>query len=182
MDCRAFRSKHVAFVDDLLPAMEMDAMQNHVSVCTRCSRQDTAVRRSLLVVRNLPTIQPSPEFMARLNARLEELGPSSRVDVVSPRPYLSSVGAFAALAAGVAAVAYMAIETTHYYAPTQPSVVPIVATQLAEPSFASPAPLADAAFVASVPTAMPVWPAVLMVGQAPMRFANMDFGDAARVR
>src|SRR5437764_9637612 len=61
MDCRAFRNKHVAFVDDLLSAVEMDAMVRHRSACHRCSRHDTAVRRSLLIVRNLAPIEPSPD-------------------------------------------------------------------------------------------------------------------------
>jgi hypothetical protein len=178
MDCREFRNKHVAFVDDLLPAVEMDALRQHLRTCVRCSRQDTSVRRSLLIVRNLPPIEPSPEFMARLNHRLEELGPSARVDRVSPRPYLPSVGAVTALAAGVVAVAYMAIETTHYFATPDPRVMsPVAATRQLEQV---PSSIADAAFVASVPTGMPVWPAVLMIGQAPMRFASMDFGDAER--
>jgi hypothetical protein len=42
--------------------------------------------------------------------------------------------------------------------------------------------MADAAFVASVPTGIPVWPAVLMVGQAPMRFAELDFSENQRTR
>jgi hypothetical protein len=40
-----------------------------------------------------------------------------------------------------------------------------------------PTTLASPAFVASVPTGMPVWPAVLMVGQAPLHFASMEFRD-----
>jgi hypothetical protein len=180
MDCREFRNKHVAFVDDLLPAVEMDALHRHLRMCSRCSRQDTVVRRSLLLVRNLPPIQPSPEFMSRLHARLDQLGPASQFDAVPPRPFASSMGAFAALAAGIAAVAYMAVETSHYYAPEPASSVPpVVATLPEEPAAL---PVADAAFVASVPTGMPVWPAVLMVGQAPMRFANLDFVDSQRSR
>jgi hypothetical protein len=177
MDCREFRDKHVAFVDDLLPAVEMDAMQEHVTVCSRCSRQNTAIRRSLMLVRSLPSIEPSPDFIARLNARLEEMGPVSRVDLVAPRPYLPSVGAFAVLAAGIAAVAYMAIETTRYFTPPQElRPAPAVANAF------EPAPIANAAFVASVPTGMPVWPAVLMVGQAPMHFANAEFHEAELTR
>jgi hypothetical protein len=180
MDCREFRNKHVAFVDDLLSAVEMDALQRHRNVCARCSRQDTAVRRSLLLVRNLPPIQPSPEFMSRLNARLQALGPSAQVDFVSPRPRLASVGAFAALAAGVVAVAYMAVETNHYFAPpAEIRLAPVVATLPEDPA---PTPMADAAFVASVPTGIPVWPAVLMAGQAPMRFAELEFRDTERAR
>jgi anti-sigma factor RsiW len=180
MDCREFRNQHVAYVDDLLSAFQMDALQQHLTTCAKCSRHDTVVRRSLMLVRNLRPIEPSPEFMARLNARLGQLEPSARVDRMSPRPHLPSVGAVAALAAGVVAVAYMALETTHYYATPGPlELSPIVATRAFEQA---PSSIGDAAFVASVPTGMPVWPAVLMMGQAPMRFASMDFGDAARTR
>jgi hypothetical protein len=182
MDCREFKNKHVAFVDDLLPAVEMDALEQHLRVCPRCSRQDTAVRRSLLLVHNLPPIEPSPEFMSRLNERLQAMGPAARFDVVSPRPRLSSVGAFAALAAGVVAVAYMAVETTRYFAPPMDASVPVAVAALPASEQATSLPMADAALVASVPTGIPVWPAVLMVGQAPMRFADMDFGDADRTR
>ncbi|MEP6491654.1 MAG: zf-HC2 domain-containing protein [bacterium] len=178
MDCREFRNNHVAFVDDLLPAVTMDAMHQHVTRCSRCSRQDTSIRRSLFLVRNLKPIEPSADFMARLNARLESLGPESRVDVVSPRPYVSSAGTFAAFAAGVAAVAYMSIETSRYFAQPNAPLTPAVASAL-EPTAAS---MANAAFVASVPTGIPVWPAVLMVGQGPMRFASMDFHDGDHAR
>ncbi len=179
MDCREFQNRHVMFVDDMLPAVEMAAMQNHLAACSQCSRRDTAIRRSLLVVRNLPPIAPSPEFMARLNARLEQIGPMSRVDLVAPRPYLPSVGAYAALAAGVIAVAYMTVETTRYYAPDRDTRVHSVAASAPAPM---PMPMANGAFVASVPTGMPVWPAVLMVGEAPMHFATMDFHDSDLAR
>src|SRR2546429_567443 len=117
MDCREFRNKHVAFVDDVLPAVEMRAMQQHRSSCSRCSRQDTSIRRSLMLVRSLPPITTSPDFMARLNERLERLGPASQVDYLPSRPLLPSVGAFAALAAGAFMVGYMALETTRYFSP-----------------------------------------------------------------
>jgi hypothetical protein len=177
MHCREFRNKHVAFVDDLLPSVEMQAMHGHRATCHRCSRHDTAIRRSLLIVRNLPPIEPSPDFMIRLNRRLDQLGPTAHVDLVAPRPHLPSAGALAALAAGVVAVAYMAIETTHYFstgAETLPAPM-IASVPGLEPTAA---PIANSAFVASVPTGMPVWPAVLMAGQSPLRFASLDFHDA----
>ena len=167
------------YVDDVLPSADMVAMQQHLATCTRCSRHDTSIRRSLLLVRNLPPIEPSPEFMARLNARLEQVSASPRVDLVAPRPYLPSLGAYAALAAGILAVAYMAVETTHYYAPVGGGhVVPIAASA----ADLSPMPMANRAFVASVPTGMPVWPAVLMVGESPLHFASLDFHDAESTR
>jgi hypothetical protein len=182
MDCRQFREKHVSFVDDVLPAIEMRAMHHHRAVCPRCSRHDTAIRRSLLLVRNLPPIEPSPDFVARLNERLAELGPMAQIDVVPPRPQFSSAATFAALAAGVVVVAYMALQTNHYFA--RPMAAPVV-TAVASPAAGplspiepGPEPIANAAFVASVPTGIPLWPAVLMAGQAPVHFANMELREA----
>jgi len=173
MDCREFQNNHVAYVDDLLSAVKMDAMQQHLAECARCARKDTSIRRSLFLVRNLKPIEPSADFMARLNARLESLEPEERVDVVSPRLYWPSAGTLAAFAAGVVAVAYMSVETSRYFAPGYEQLIPAVAS-LPEPTAES---MANAAFVASVPTGIPVWPAVLMVGQSPMRFASLDFHD-----
>ncbi len=193
MDCREFRNKHVPFVDDLLSAAEMDTMHEHVIGCSRCSRHDTAIRRSLLIVRNLPPIEPSPEFLERLNARLAQLDPAQRYDVIAPRPYVSSVGTFAALAAGLGAVAYLSIATARYFDGAQPTAIatPTVAvardsTAIVIPTDDAPminaAPIANAAFVASVPTGIPIWPAVLMAGQAPGHFANMDLRESVTGR
>ena len=128
MDCREFRSKHVAFVDDLLAAVDMEAMRAHLGRCPSCARQDTAVRRSLMLVHNLPSIEPSPEFMARLNARLTEIGPSPRY---APRSSLffpmPAMGTFAAVAAGIGVVAVLSMRVTHYAAPTQVASAPIAA-------------------------------------------------------
>ena len=176
MDCREFHKKHVGFVDDVLSAEDMRAMERHRASCSCCSRHDTSIRRSLLLVRNLPHIEPSPDFIVRLNQRLDRLGTSAYADVVAPRPYHPSLTAFAALAAGLVAVGYMAMETTHYFAPSaaERQIVPLATVV---PAF-EPAPaIGGAAFVASVPTGMPVWPAMLMAGQAPIHFANLDFHD-----
>lgn len=187
MDCREFRNKHVGFVDDLLPAVEMDAMRRHVFACPRCARQDTVVRRSLLLVRNLhlPPIEPSAEFQRRLDARLAALGPVERVRFVASYRSMPSIGAFVALAAGMAAVAYMTIRTTTYFSPAPGPDAPIVASASRAPLAAQPAPIVpvpNAAFVASVPTGIPVWPAMLMVGDAPIRFANAEFSETNLTR
>jgi len=185
MDCREFRNKHVGFVDDLLPAVEMHAMRQHVVACPRCARQDTAIRRSLLLVRNLPSIEPSPDFRRRLNARLAELGPVARVGMMAPQRSFSSISAFVGIAAGMAAVAYMAIRTATYFAPMQSSGASTVATAHRVPAPMQPAtivPVPNAAFVASVPTGIPVWPAMLMIGDAPLRFANAEFSETSLER
>jgi anti-sigma factor RsiW len=175
--CREFRNKHVAFVDDVLPAIDMEAMRRHLTRCPKCSRQDTAIRRSLMLVRNLPTIEPSAEFMKRLSARLAEIGPPSYAEMTNPRSALPSFRAFVVLAAGIGAIAVISIEASRYFnMTTTHEVVPIAAAEIDSTSTSA----TNAAIVASVPTGMPVWPAVLMVGEAPLRFANMEFHESTR--
>jgi len=178
MDCRQFRNKHVAFVDDVLPAIDMEAMRRHLTRCPKCSRQDTAVRRSLMLVRNLPTIEPSAEFMNRLSARLAEIGPPSYAELSNPRAALPSFRSFVVLAAGIGAIAVFSIEASHYLTASVPThaVAPIAAATIDS----MPTSAANAAIVASVPTGIPVWPAVMMVGEAPLRFANMEFHESTR--
>ena len=74
MDCSAFRRHHVAYVDDTLPGDLVVAAARHVAECPACARHDTAVRRSLLLARNLARdaapLECSADFAARLEARL----------------------------------------------------------------------------------------------------------------
>jgi hypothetical protein len=112
--------------------------------------------------------------MARLEVRLQEVG-RPRTDEVASRPFfLPSLATFAALAAGIAAIGYIAVDTTRYFSPSEPlRLAPVVATM----PETVPTTLASSAFVASVPTGMAVWPAVLMAGQAPLHFASMEFRE-----
>jgi hypothetical protein len=160
---------------------EMRAMDRHRASCAACSRHDTMIRRSLILIRNLPPIDVSPDFMARLNRRLEQGGPEARVDVVAPRPYYPSLGAFAALAAGLVAVGYIAAQSNDQRIPAAERQ--IIAASAPSVTALEPAPvIANEAFVASVPTGMPVWSAVMMAGQAPMHFANLEFRESGLER
>ncbi len=193
MDCREFRSKHVAYVDDLLAAVDMEAMRAHLGWCTSCARQDTAVRRSLLLVRNLPVIEPSPDFIRRLNERLSEIGPPPTQIAARTSLFFSlpALGTFAAVAAGIGLVAVLSFRTTHLVAPAQVASAPTqntVITNAPIPEYrdmpssptssanAAPdvSPMANAAYFAAVPTGIPIWPAVLMIGDAPVKMATME--------
>ena len=175
MDCRAFRERHIGFVDDTLPAIEMEAMHQHLAACVRCSRHDTAIRRGLLIVRNLPTVELSPDFMERLNARLNALDAAGVRERPSPT-YRASASGFAVLAAGLALAAYATLEATRWFnSPAELRLPPVIASTPEAP----PSPLADPAFVAAVSTGMPIWPAVLMADQAPMHLANVEFQQAS---
>lgn len=72
MDCRAFRQHHGGWVDDILDPSEADRLARHVSECAPCARFDALARRALLVARNAPQIEVSPEFSGRLAARIAE--------------------------------------------------------------------------------------------------------------
>lgn len=179
MDCRRFRRLHVEFVDDTLPGVEMAAMRRHLRSCSACAEHDTRVRRSLLVFRNQPRIEPSPEFRARLAARLREAGPldvEGSIDAAlrrSPvfwRPH-GTIGLFSA-AAGLLAAGLLAVALTNVDGELEPLALPPVVASIPEPSHEH---LASPALLASVPSGITVWPAVLMAEQAPMRFAGSEF-------
>lgn len=65
MSCEQFLSKHVEFVDDLLSAVEMTEMAEHRRHCPSCERQDTKIRRSLILVRTLLAVDDMPDFRYR---------------------------------------------------------------------------------------------------------------------
>ena len=172
MDCRGFRSKHVAFVDDFLPGEEVVSMQRHLAECERCAAHDAKVRRSLLLFRNLPAVEPSPDFYTRLSARIaaERSAPAPRFAVRGP-----GMGAFLGIAAGLVTVGYVAASGLNWTTPQGDIVLaPVVATQPAIPPLAE-----NEALAASVSAGMPVWPMVLFAEQAPLRFAQVQFTQAS---
>jgi anti-sigma factor RsiW len=174
MDCRSFRSKHVAFVDDFLPGEDVVAMQRHLLECERCAAHDAKIRRALLLFRNLPPVEPSRDFYTRLSARIE----SERL--ASQRPTFAArgpgIGTFMSVAAGLVAVGYLTASSLNWTTPNRDVVLaPVVAT---EP--ATPQPSVESqALVASVSAGLPVWPMVYFAEQAPMRFAQVQFTQAS---
>jgi hypothetical protein len=72
MDCRAFRSLHGAWVDDVLDPSETGSVSGHLAECGACARFDTLARRALMVARNAPQLEVSADFSARLAARIAD--------------------------------------------------------------------------------------------------------------
>lgn len=175
MDCRAFRENHVGFVDDVLPAVVMEDMHRHMQSCARCARHDLAVRRGLLIVRNLPTIEPSADFMSRLSDRIAELQLEGDAREMTPS-YRLTTGAFAALAAGLTLFAYVALEAANRFGtPQMLRLPPVVATAPSRPA----PPVNGTAYMAAISTGMSMWPAVLMADEAPRRLADVELQQAA---
>jgi len=194
MDCRGFRENHAAFLDGEAGDEQFVAMQRHVADCTACAAHDTAVRRALLIVRNLPPIEPSADFGARLRLRLQsvEVDRSSTGVRVRMGTLRSSATAFAALAAGLLIAGFVGLSTVHETGavPRPLALAPVVAMAPAmavvdgrglvnvrrfvpfnpaadtdDPDWESS--LGDPALAASVAGGMPVWPAAVLASRPP---------------
>ena len=178
MNCREFRRKHDAYVDDTLSGMDVEAMSLHLRFCEGCARMDTRLRRALLVAHNLPAIEPSADFGARLQARIRQeqatMHGRARAHAYHEgrwRPL--TMGTYAALAAGVMTAAGLAFTMASLGAHHDViRMAPVVAT-LPE---REPVTIASSAMVASMPGGFSVWPAVFMAQQAPVHFASDAVG------
>lgn len=179
MDCRAFRKKHLAFVDDTLPGVDIVQMQAHVTACARCAQMDLAVRRSLLVVRNhLLPIEPSSDFSERLSARLERERhslPGSGVLFGS-----TTWTGFAAMCGGVVAIGLLAIAMGEVQGTPVVVRLPAVVLEGTPGRLTPESPMPDAtpAFVATVSTGMAILPALLLAEEVPFRTTLNTEGDA----
>jgi hypothetical protein len=184
MDCRTFRRQHVAFVDDTLPGIDVVQMERHRNACDACARLDRDVRRSLLLIRNnLPTIEPSAEFSARLARRLEE----ERKRQAAPAPFFRGPGVsgFLSMSIGVVALGLFAVVMTDRPGASEGEEAARLPSVVLRPTGAplgvnSTLPVAPPAFVASVSTGMAVWPALLMMEEAQSRYAGRRRGAAVR--
>ena len=182
MDCREFRRNHVAFVDDLLPGIDLVRMQRHLLECEACAKHDTLVRRALLVVRNVPNIQPSPEFSARLEARLRTVRAEVRARDIRAASARGALGTFVSVATGVAAAGLLgfAVLTWESRAPRDLTLPPVVASIPADEGLHS-LPIPAPAIVASASTGMGVWSTVLAAEQAPLHLAAAQFRLASYI-
>ena len=170
MDCRAFRKKHLAFVDDTLPGVDIVQMQAHVTACARCAQMDLAVRRSLLVVRNhLSPIEPSSDFSERLSARLER----ERHSLPGSGELFGSTTwtGFAAMCGGVVAIGLLAIAIGEVQGTPGAVRLPAVVLEGTPGRLTPESPMPDAtpAFVATVSTGMAILPALLLAEEVPIR-------------
>ena len=128
-----------------------------------------------MLVRNIPHIEPSPDFMIRLNERIATLE-ARREQIDDSGPYRLTSGAFAALAAGLTLFAYIALEAmSRFSAPQALTMPPVVATAPARPASS----LTNTAYMAGMSMGMPVWPAVLMADEAPRRLADVELQQAS---
>jgi hypothetical protein len=167
MDCREFCDQHLAFVDDTLAGIELVRMQRHLAECDGCAKQDAKIRRSLLLFRNLPSIEPSRDFSARLEARLK----NCQEEQLAITHRNLRRGAIAATLASAIMLGY--IGTTLFNQPSAPAdlLLPPVVASIPESELA-PITTSTPAIVTSVSAGLAIWPAALFAEQVPVRFAH----------
>jgi hypothetical protein len=179
MDCRTFRQRHVAFVDDTLPGVEQQAMEEHVRACSRCAKLDARVRRSLMAARSLEPIAPSHDFRSRLRSRLD--AERQRAILAVPLARGPSFVAFAAIGAAVVGVGVLALELQVQDQPPSglPRLPAVIASVPAVPEtlFAS-----SSALAAAISTSAPVWSLAYVADQMPIRFATARLAEDLRER
>lgn len=168
MDCLEFRNQYLAFVDQTLPPVAQSAADTHLDSCSMCARHDLAMRRGLLVLRSLPSVEPSSDFFIRLTTTLERM---ERADEHASRYRGPGLGSFAAAAAGVVGVGFLAAVLFNWTAQSRNlALAPVVARTPA----VAPYPATNSNFVASASAGLPIWPAAMLVDQAPVRFASEE--------
>ncbi len=166
MDCRTFKEKHLAFVDDTLAGVEVVGMQLHIAECDSCARLDVSIRRSLMLFRSLPCIDLSPGFGDRLDASIRDI----RTAGLLPPAQRLLGRAFLVGLASAAMIGFIA--TTLYRTDLSQDVrmEPVVAS-LPEPEPGQHITPAEA-IVASAPAGLGIWSAALYAEQAPVHFAH----------
>lgn len=167
MDCREFCDQHLAFVDDTLAGIELVRMQRHLAECESCAKHDTKIRRALLLFRNLPSIELSPDFSKRLEARLRS-SQNDNLFVTTQRNLRRS--AIAATVGSAIMLGYIGTTLFHSDAPRDLVMPPVIAT-VPEPEL-TPITTSTPAIVASVSAGLTIWPAALFAEQVPVRFAH----------
>lgn len=176
MDCREFHDRHFAFVDDTLSGIELVGMQRHIAECRSCASHDALIRRSLLLFRNLPRIEPSPEFSRRLNVRLREIKEADDF----PAYHQSKKFAAAVAVTSLVMLGYIGMSLRDVDTPRDIIFPPVVAS-IPEPEI-SPITTPAPALVASVPAGLPIWTAALYAELVPVHFAsaNLQLTNSAR--
>ena len=188
MDCRNFRKHHLSYLDDTLSGDQMAAAQRHILACDACAAHDTMVRRSLIVARNMPSIEPSTAFQERLQARLAECrlervtqsganeGVFNRRDGLEFIPFPGhqtgwrSPRTLVAIAASAVIGVLVWRGAMPAHAPLM-AMDPVIATEPARPEIRSVSP----ALLQAMATGSSVWPAAMLIDDMPAQFVNVGY-------
>jgi hypothetical protein len=171
MDCREFREQHLSFVDDTLPGVELVRMQMHLTECDECARHDATIRRSLMLFRNLPRIEPSPDFAKKLEIKLRE---AKLADAAAASGSRSRKFAAAVTITSAAMLTYIGVSLRQVDTPQDIVLPPVVAIATSsDASAGGPAP----EMIAAVSAGLPIWTAALFAEQTSAHFASIELAS-----
>jgi anti-sigma factor RsiW len=167
LDCSAFLEDYSSFRDGLLPEGRQEVFEQHLAGCARCARYDRVLGSGVEVFRGLETVEPSCDFMVRLQHRIyhvEEEMRSSR-----QRSSGASVGFTLAIAAVIGVSAWAPVlrpEAGVVELPPMAANAPVPPQEVALPPVfrSGPVPRApeiDVSFAGAEIPASPVPPSLL---------------------
>lgn len=80
MRCNEFIGRYSDYDDSLLPSRDEAAVRRHLQECDSCRRYDRVLRKGRMLARQVAGPEPSPDFLPRLQTRLQEIrrGPGAR--------------------------------------------------------------------------------------------------------
>lgn len=134
-----------------------------------------------MVARNLPPVRPSAGFAEKLEMRLREVraGAPGSLRMVARRASRGpGIGEFVATAGGVVAAGLLLTAVMDRVGRTElPVLDPVVAMA---PSISHLA-LETPAFMASATPSVGIWPAALVLEQAPLHFVSDDHAPVVEV-
>lgn len=188
-DCRTFRKHHLAYLDDTLAGDQMAAAQRHILACDPCAAHDTMVRRSLMVARSMPTIEPSAAFQERLQAKLAQCREERLTQQTMQQDYdieMELDGPLSVHAASrsfwrspktLAALAASAVIGTMVWRGLTPAEAPLVSMQpvIASQPASVDVPQISPLLLQAMATGNPVWPATVLMDEVPSQFVNVDY-------
>ncbi len=184
MDCKSFRRHHLAYLDDTLSGDQTGAAQRHVLACDACAAHDTLVRRSLMMARSLPSIEPTSEFSERLRARLAACRDEQAIETErsasgsASGPTFRPTRTFATMAA---CTALGALAWTGF-APSEAAVIAMQPVIASEPALPSAGPYITPALMQAMATGNPVWPAAVLIEDVPTHFVTVGLDMADEIR
>ncbi len=108
MQCEEFLEGYSEFLDGRLGKERRAAFEAHREACCICGRYDRVVQRGLSVWRNLPDIDPSPDFLPRLRHRLYHVDDEAHL---SQSRHVGSAALIAVAAVGMLALAWLPFAT-----------------------------------------------------------------------
>lgn len=108
MQCEEFLEGYSEFLDGRLGPKRQTAFEAHREACCTCGRYDRVVQRGLNVWRNLPDIDPSPDFLPRLRHRLYHVDDEAHLGQTR---HLGSAALIAVAAVGLLALTWLPFAT-----------------------------------------------------------------------